>query len=39
MNKLRTVHGTVLELLIKNIVGTTQGQFSELIIIKNKDDL
>jgi hypothetical protein len=38
MNKSRTVHGTVLEHQIKNIVGTTQGQFSELhvIIIKNK---
>jgi hypothetical protein len=26
MNKLRTVHGTVLEHQIKNIIGTTQGQ-------------
>ena len=31
MNKLRTVHGTVLEHQIKNIVGTAQGQFPELI--------
>jgi hypothetical protein len=31
MNKLRTVHRTVLEHQIKNIVGTAQGRFPDLI--------
>ena len=39
MNQLRTVHGTVYEHQIKNIAGTAQEQFSDVIIIKNIDVL